>query len=410
MTTWRLLDGANGRPGIGSSTSGAQPPTTAFPVSNASLSFGLSFRVEPLVWMQGYWWWVANTGQDVTPVTCCLWQVNGGSFYVPKVVPGSTVTSGTLTAGQWNWIPLAAPLALSPGGPYMAAVGNAWTTGVPKTASMFASGEPYASGIDSGPLHAYQSGTGAPWGNPQMSFSQNADPTAGIPLQDSSGALYWLDIQCTDVPPAGATYRVFPDVLFPWNGKPGQNTASISNQYVISQNVALSRLWHFSPPTASVLPSECGVWAEATQALVAGTHLTSPAWENAAGAAAAPGDGWISVTYDSPPLLSAGHYRPATFYAADSTTTWFASTDNYFPATQASNVNFGVGGLTSGPIFVPDLSQAESPGQGVYSNSSTFGYPNQWDSTQNGEVHWIDIEVAPAAAPQVPGLLMAGII
>jgi hypothetical protein len=408
VAIYRLMDGQSGRPGVGST--GTQPPATGYGVT-AGLSFGLRFRVEPMAWMQGYWWWVANTGQDTAPVKCCLWQVNGQGFYAPQVVPGSTVTSGTLTPGQWNWIPLAAPLALAPGGPYMATIGASWTAGVPRTASQFAPGQPYASGLSNGPLLAYDDGVTSPWTRPQMAYSTSGDPTAQMPDNDSGGNLYWVDVQVTDHLPPGGTYRVFPNVVLPWNGKPGQNTASISNQYVISASVTLSRLWHFSPPTATVLPSECGVWAETGQALVTGTHLTSPAWKNTSGAAASPAAGWIYVDYTSASVtLPAGRYRPATFYPADSSTTWFASTPDFFPATQASYVNFGVGGLTSGPIFVPDLSQAEAPGQGVYSGASTFSYPNSWDSTQDGEVHWIDIEVVPAGASGSGLLMAAGII
>jgi hypothetical protein len=409
VATYRLLDGQSGRPGTGSTV--AQPPAAGISVSGPFI-FGLNFRTTPMTWLQGYWWWVANSGQDVGPVKCALWQNNGNSNS-PQFIPGSLVTSGTLTAGQWNWIPLPSPLALAPGGPFTAAAGANFSTGISRTSSLFGSSDPYGSGgtngINSGPLHAYVYDDAATWGTIQMGYSTaGSDPSANFPDSDpGSGNLYWLDVQVTDQPPANTTYRAFPNLPGVWDGKVGQNTSSISTQYVISEQVTLRKMWHYSPPGSVLLPTECGVWAESTQTLVAGTHLTSPAWLNASGASASPGDGWLSVTYGSPPTLAAGHYRPATFCVASSTQTWFCNSAGYFSSTPS--MNFGVGGLTAGPLFLPDLSQATAPGQAVYSNAGTFSYPNQWDSSQSGEVHWIDIEVA-TPVTQSSGLLIAGII
>ena len=72
-------------------------------------------------WFDGYWWWVAASGQPTAAQKFALWQpysLNNGAL-----VPNSTVMSGQLTAGQWNYVPLPAPLALSPGIPYIAATG-----------------------------------------------------------------------------------------------------------------------------------------------------------------------------------------------------------------------------------------------------------------------------------------------
>ena len=73
------------------------------------------------------------------------------------MLPGSVVTSGTLTAGQWNYIPLPTPLQLSIGNVsgngaavYQAATG--FTGSFPDTNNQFATGDPFASGITNGPL------------------------------------------------------------------------------------------------------------------------------------------------------------------------------------------------------------------------------------------------------------------
>ena len=61
------------------------------------------------------------------------------------LIPAATVTSAALTAGQWNYIPLAAPLPLAIGACYNACTG--FTGSFPVTNNQFGSGEPYAAGI-----------------------------------------------------------------------------------------------------------------------------------------------------------------------------------------------------------------------------------------------------------------------
>ena len=86
----------------------------ASPVSyTGSFLAGVLFCVTSNCWFEGYWWWVCSSGQSTSPQKFALWQVYGGAE--GNVVPGSVVTSGTLTAGQWNYIPLATPLQLSIG-------------------------------------------------------------------------------------------------------------------------------------------------------------------------------------------------------------------------------------------------------------------------------------------------------
>ena len=90
----------------------------------------------------------------------------------PQLVSGSVVTSGTLTAGQWNWIPLPAALPLSLGGstgmtPPISGLGVAVYTAAigvngsfPDTPHSFGSGNTYANGITNGPLTAYSQASG----------------------------------------------------------------------------------------------------------------------------------------------------------------------------------------------------------------------------------------------------------
>ena len=63
-------------------------------------------------------------------------KTDGSSTYIP----GTTVTSGTLTAGQWNFIPIASPIPIAIGTPYCTAV--AINGPFPLTQNQFGSGNP----------------------------------------------------------------------------------------------------------------------------------------------------------------------------------------------------------------------------------------------------------------------------
>ena len=146
-------------------------PSTDGPSSPVSYSgpflAGVLFCVTTNCWFEGYWWWVCPSGQSTSPQKFALWQVYGPGE--GNLVPGSVVTSGTLTAGQWNYIPLPTPLQLSIGNitgtgaaVYEAATG--FTGGFPDTNSQFARASltPLASLTDR--FSAYSDlGASAPW-------------------------------------------------------------------------------------------------------------------------------------------------------------------------------------------------------------------------------------------------------
>ena len=72
-----------------------------------------------------------DVGTEVHPLWCVY---NSGSG---SLVPGSTVTSGALTAGQWNYVPLPAPLPLAIDATYVAATG--FSDSFPDTNNQFGS-------------------------------------------------------------------------------------------------------------------------------------------------------------------------------------------------------------------------------------------------------------------------------
>jgi hypothetical protein len=414
MTSYRLMDGVSGRPGVGSS--GTQPPASGFAFSGGNPEFGCHFKVTSGAWLEGYWWWCAASTQDTGAVKFILWQNNSngnaqtGNF--PVTVPGSAVTSGTLTAGAWNYTALPSPLALTPGTPYCAAVCYAASAGFPRTTDQFGAAEPYAAGITNGPLFAFPSGSALAWSMPQQSyaFPGTADPASGMPTNNNQDNLFWIDIQVTDTPPPGATYRAFPNLPQSANGQAGSGVYTVATQFRLSQACSVAKLWHYSPAGSSQLPTECGVWRESDQTLAAGTHLSAPSWKNSSGAAANPGDGWIYAVYTGV-TLPAGNYRVSSFCAnggagGGAGNLWFSYSYGYWSTDFAQN--FGQGGVTTGPLYVPDNASASAPGQSLYDQSGVFAYPATYNAGQDSENHWVDLEVTPVAPGS--GLLAAASI
>jgi hypothetical protein len=192
-----------------------------FPVINgpsSPVSWGGPFLAGVLfqvtrggVWFEGYWWWVCDTGQGTAAQKFALWAVYADG--TGAIVPSAAIMSDALTAGQWNYIPLAAPLPLSIGACYVACTG--FTGSFPVTNNQFWSGEPYASGIVSGPLSAFSDLSGtlpAPFGMPQGVFGiGGADPAVTMPTQSSGSGNFWMDLRVNDTAPAGSSYRLWPN-------------------------------------------------------------------------------------------------------------------------------------------------------------------------------------------------------
>ena len=74
------------------------------------------------------------------------------------LVAGSTVTSGALTAGQWNYVPLAAPCRWHRRHVHRC---TGFSGSFPDTNNQFGSGEPYSAGIVNGPLTAFSDTSGS---------------------------------------------------------------------------------------------------------------------------------------------------------------------------------------------------------------------------------------------------------
>jgi hypothetical protein len=362
-------------------------PLTAGPSTAVSYSgpfeAGLVFTVTSGgCWLDGYWWWVCGSGQSTSPQPFALWQTYNGQQ--GNVVPGSTVTSGTLTAGQWNFVPLAAKLPLAIGATYVAATG--FSNGFPDTSDQFGSGQPYAAGIVNGPLTAFSDASGSlpsPFKGAQGVFSvASTDPTASMPIYGSSSSNFWVDLQVDTTPPSGASYRLWPGYpVIPGTINSDVTGYTLATEFQLSQSCALDKVWFFSAAGAGALPSHCGIWSVSSQSVVSGTNNASPSWSGAAGS------GWVSCSY-SGVTLPAGDYKVAAFYGGGSK--WYQTAIGYWDAGGT-----GVSGITSGPLTAPGESQSSSPGQSSY-HTGSWAYPNTYESTAGGENYWVDVEVTPS--------------
>jgi len=326
---------------------------------------------------------VCPSGQSTAPQKFALWAAyNDG---VGALIPTATVTSGPLTAGQWNFVPLANPISLAPGACYNACTG--FSGSFPATDSQFGAGGPYAKGIVNGPLSAFSDISGslpAAFAMSQGVFSvAGTDPTANMPAGGSNSANFWMDLQVSTNQPAGASYRLWPNYpVLPGAVSGETKPYTLATEFRLSQSCMLDKIWFYSPSGATVLPSRCGIWNVATQTVVAGTDTIAPSWSGAAGS------GWVTCAY-SGVALPAGDYKTAVFYGGGSP--WFQITVNYW-ASGGPAAN----GITAGPLTAPGLSGASSPGQSTYTGAPSWAYPAIYGSAGNGENYWIDVEVTPS--------------
>jgi hypothetical protein len=377
MATYRLFPATNG-------------PSS--PVSwGESFLAGILFQVtDGGAWFEGYWWWVCDTGQDTAAQKFALWAVYGDG--TGAIVPAATVMSGALTAGQWNYTPLAAPLPLSIGACYMACTG--FTGSFPVTNNQFGSGEPYASGIVSGPLSAFSDLSGtlpAPFGMPQGVFGiGGADPTVTMPAQTSSSGNFWMDLQVNDTAPPGGSYRLWPNYpTIPPADNQDNYEQTFGTEFRLSTSCALGNIWYYSSPSVSppALPTGCAIWDVRTRQAVSGTQNSAPSWSGAAGS------GWVSCSY-SGVFLPAGDYKVAV-YTPGGSTNLYQETDDYFGSGAGAN------GIVTGPLSAPGVASATSPGQITYHHGG-FAYPDTYDTGFNGQNRWVDVEVTPSTnAPAV---------
>jgi hypothetical protein len=382
------------------STTGGAPqngPATASAYSG-NITVGTVFTVTTgNCWFEGFWWWVtASGGQSTAPgQNFSLWSATtvSGSPNAPVLVV-STTNSATLTAGAWNYIPLATPVQLAVGGVASANGGAVFIAATspngpfPSAVNQFGSGDPYANGITSGPLFAWSDQSGnfpAPGSLPQCVY---AEADGVCPVSGSSSQNLFVDVQVSTTPPvayAGA-YSMFPNQLAvsTQGTTPSDTNSSAGIQFSLSETCTLSQIRFYSSGGSTALPSHIGIFDADTGSEISGTDNSSPNWSGTAGS------GWVYVTYTGI-VLNAGNYKVVAYNAG--TGDWLLVQPTYFASPGA-----GQGGFTWGPITVP--SAADSIDGQATGLSAMFGMTTV--ASPNYENNYIDVEVTPGGAEEVP--------
>jgi len=338
------------------------------------------------VWFDGYWWWVCDAGQSTAAQTFALWAVYDDG--TGALVPAATVKSGSLTAGQWNYVSLSEPLPLAIGACYNACTG--FSGSFPSTNNEFGSGEVYSAGIVNGPLSAFSDHSGtqpAPFSMPQGVFGvAGTDPTVNMPAQGYGSGNFWMDIQVTDTAPAGVSYRLWPSYpTIPPTTNSDNLEQTFGTEFLLSDSCMLNNIWYYSPPSVAppTLPTICAIWDVDTQQVVAGTQNNSPAWSGEAGS------GWVACAY-SGVTLPAGDYK-VTVFTPGGSGNFYQETEDYW------GTGAGANGIVSGPLTAANTANATAPGQTTYHHGG-FAYPDTYDDDFDGQNRWVDVEVTPALA------------
>ena len=412
MTTYRLFDGASGRPGVGSS--GTQPPASPTDPSGGNFLAGTVFRVtQGGMWLNGYYWWVPPAG-DTGAQKFALWNVTS-STPTQTLITGSVVTSGTLTAGAMNYVPLAVPIPLAIGTDYVAATGWTLGAGFPISTFQFGSGDPYSTGVVNGPLQAYADGTTGASPAEMYSLAQGLfgtagnDPSVHMPASGSNSSIFWVDVLVSDTGPSSyaGSYRAYPNKYDTNDATVADSAVDyiIATEFRLTQACTLDKIWAYSIASTSQLPTSCNIWTilgPNSGTSIAGTD--SPGWSGAAGS------GWVSCSFTGV-VLPAGSYKVSIFNDSGSPDGWSVkdANSNYWGTGVAGS------GITWGPLYFPGLSAASDayefngsdagstppytngtiePGQCTFQQTGTNVYPPLYVDglAQN---YWIDVEVTP---------------
>jgi hypothetical protein len=387
LATYRIFPSTNGPSG---------------PVSySGQFIAGVAFTVtKGGTWLQGFWWWVCNSGQSTGPTKMCLWSVTSPASGV--VVTGTTVTSGTLTAGAWNYVALPTPVQLAIGGTYIAAIG---CNGGPFPDAQGWWGTNAPNGVVNGPLLAFgpQTTTSANWwpttpmspyNIPQGCFTTGgtaADPTTEFPGAASSTDNFWVDVQVSDTAPPGYTgsYRLWPNRYDQgqFTGADSEVAYTVGTEVVLAQASLLDKIWYVSPSGGSPAPTiatEATVWDVATKTAVA--NFVSPAWQSIIGGGGSPGFGWCFVDVSASGIvLPAGTYR-VTVYNGNTSSSggpgqWSAKYLYYWGADATAGTGGAIGGgeapngITSGPLFAPSPLSSPPASNSFVFNDNGAGNP-----------------------------------
>lgn len=397
MATYRLFPSTNG-------------PAAATAHTGSFIS-GVTWTVtQGGMWFTGYWWWVCASGQATTPVKCALWSLLNGSGGL--VIPGSVVTSGTLTVNAWNYIALPNPVQVAIGDTLVAAIGV--NGAYPDTPNSFGAGQTYANGITQGPLRAFSAPSGtypSGWGNPQgcMSTAGN-DPSTTIPLTATGTDNLWVGVQVSDTaaPTYTGTWRLWPHMAAATSYTQPNTTdnLTVGTEIDITARATVNNIWFYSPAGTAQLPTQVSIWTM-TQGGLNGTAIVdvvNPTWSGVAGS------GWISTPIPGNVVLPIGKYRVSAYNDTITPDQWSAFYTGYWGVYSGqTNQAVGASGIVAGPMTAPPSATAQTafsfngagatePGQSVFAYGPPNTFPNFYIGINSPggalfQNYWVDLEV-----------------
>jgi hypothetical protein len=397
MTSYRLFPSTNG------------PSTPSDFGSNFISAVGFQVTQET-IYFEGYWWWVCATQQSTAPQKFCLWQdVQDADLQGENgvLVAASVVESGTLQAGQWNWVPLPAPIPLSQYVSYRAATASPryapatnWQFGVNNGQA-----GPYAAGITNGPLFAFADSSSG--NSADVSYYQSSnctfatgplDPTAAYPNSGYQAFNLWMDVQVTSTVPSGATFRCWPNQPNQLYTPEATLPYTVSTQMAVSQPAQVLKLWFMSQAGNQALPSVCGIWDTVTQTVVPNSKNSAPAWLVPGGSAGAPGAGWVYCDLSQSGVVlqanrnyrvAVGQYTPNLIWYSGAQGYWLPNGGGYRSTGSGADHGAGNGIIACVPCGI----QPNPLSPCAQDTSGGWAYPN--DMEDDGDNYYVDLEVVP---------------
>ena len=261
MTTYRLMDGASGRPGVGSS--GTQPPSAGTSYSG-DYEAGLAFQVTSGgLWFGGYYWWVPATGGQTGAQKFALWQLTGGA--AGTLVRRRNRHLGHADGRAVELRPARHPPAADPRRGLLRGDRVRVHDRVPGHQEPVRQHRPVRGRHHQRPADGLQQPhrlgrSAGDWLAQSPYSTATADPATQLPATNDDDDLLWLDVQVGTTAPSGATYRAFPNMPYPVGETAQSGAYTLGMEFSLSQACTLEGIWHYSAPSSAVLPSRCGIW------------------------------------------------------------------------------------------------------------------------------------------------------
>jgi len=361
MATYSLF----GSPASPSGSAGGGGATTS--------SYGVQFSVSSAAVLQQVKFYSPPGSTAALPDVMGLFDTSGN-----LVVWATPSWSGAAGSG-WVTASFAAPVFLSPGTNYVAAIHQPFSsTNWNLTDSTYWSSGAGSGGITSGILSAPNNATAA-----HGQGSSVTGTAIEFPNTSMTGANIWIDVLVADAPANSYTILKQQPVSAPSTND--NSTYTMGMEFQASVAGTAQGVWFFSPyfPTQSPeLPETIGIYNVQFASLV---HSETPTWSGPAGS------GWVFAAFSSPPVINATTNYKVVILKSGGSNNWYAALSNYWTS------GAGASGLSNGPLSAPNNAGGDG-GQDTFNSGAALNYPA---TSFNGGQYWIDVLFQPSGGTSV---------